>query len=101
MQAEAFETARQKVAKETAETEVEIRALAAEKGRLQLEREKEAARAHKEAESRAADATAPAMKQAGKKIKRKTPPGGPRVDKLRRLFERDSASRMKIDLDAE
>ena len=34
---DAFETARQKVAKETAKTEVEIRALAAEKGRLQLE----------------------------------------------------------------
>ena len=41
------------------------------------------------------------MEEARRKIKRQTPPGGGRVDTLRRLLQGDSASRMKIDLDAE
>ena len=97
----AFETPRRKVAEDKAKTEAEIRALEAEKARLQREREKEAAHAQDEAERGAAEATATGMKEAERKIKRETPPGQSRVDNLRRLFEGDSASRMKFDLHAE
>ena len=51
-----------------------------EKARLRRAREEEAARARDEAERRAAEATAAAMEEAEKKIKRETPPGGSRVD---------------------
>ena len=96
-----FETARRKVAEGKATTEVENRAPEVEKARLQGEREKKAARTHKEAERRAAEATAAAMEEAYRKIERETPPGGSRVDTLGGLFEGESASRMNIDLDAE
>ena len=41
------------------------------------------------------------MDEVKKKIRRKTPPGRSCVDTLQRLFEADSASRMKIKLDTE
>ena len=41
------------------------------------------------------------MEEAERKIQHETPPGRSRVDTLRRLFQEDCASRMKIDLDAE
>ena len=41
------------------------------------------------------------MEEAGRKIKRKTPPRGSREDTLRRLFEGEPASRMKMDVGTE
>ena len=98
---EAIGSTRQKVAAEKAWTDAETRALEPKKARLLMVREEEAALAHEEAKWRAAEATAAAMHQAEKKIKRDTPPGGSRVDTVRRLLEGDFASRMKIDLDTE
>ena len=97
---EAIETARQKVTEEKAKTEVELRALEVEKAQLQQQPEREAAPAHKEEERRAAQAIAAAMEEAERKIGRETPPGGFRVDTLRRFLDRDPSSRMKIDLEA-
>ena len=73
---EAIETARRKVAEENAKTQAELRGLEAEKAQLQQPREREAARAHKEAERRAEEATAAAMEEAERKIRRETIPGG-------------------------
>ena len=73
----------------------------AEKAGLQKQREQEAAGAHEEVERRAAEATAAALEEAEKKIRRETPPGGSRLDTLRRFFEGGPASRTKINLDAE
>ena len=97
---ETIEAARRKVAKERAKTKAEIRALEAEKAQLQRVCQEETACAREEAERRAAEATAVAMEKAGKQMKRKTPSGGFCVDTLRRLFEVNSASRMKMYLDA-
>ena len=72
-------------------------ALEAEKARLQQVREAEAARAREEAERRAAAATAAAMEEAEAKLRRETPPGGSRVETLRRLFEGDASSKMALD----
>ena len=77
------------------------KALKAEKARLQQVREAEAARAREEAERRAAEATAAALEKAEAKIKRETPPGGSRVDTIRRLFEGGPSSKRNINLDAE
>ena len=41
------------------------------------------------------------MEEAERKIPRKMPPGGSRVDTLRRFFNGKAASRMKIALEAE
>ena len=71
---EAIETLRHKVAEAKAKNEAELRALEAEKAWLQQQREREAARAHEEAERGAAEATAAAMKEAERKIRRQTPP---------------------------
>ena len=98
---EALETAQRKVAKEKAGTEAAIRAFEAEMARLQQEREEQAVRDHEEAKRRAAEATLPAMEETEMEINRGTRPGGPSVDIHRRLFEGDSASRMKTGLDAE
>ena len=98
---EAIETARWKVAEEKAKNEAELRALEAKKVQLQQQREREAAGAHGVAERRAPEATIAAMGEARRKIRHKTPPGGSRVDTLRRFFDGDPASRTKIDLDAE
>ena len=95
---EAIEGARDKVAEEEAKTEAEIRALAAEKARLQQQREREAARAHEEAEKPAAGATAATMEKAERKIQRETHPDGSRLDSLRRFFNGDPVSKMKIGL---
>ena len=84
---DAIEAARRKVAEERARTEAELAALEAEKARLQRAREAEAARAREEAKSRAAAATAAAMEEAEAKLQRETPPGGSRVETLRKLFE--------------
>ena len=94
---EAIEAARRKVAEEKAKTEAELAALEAQKSRLQQAREAEAARAREEAEARAAAATAAAMEEAEAKLHRETPPGGSRVETLRKLFEGDASSRMKLD----
>ena len=94
---EAIEAARRKVAEEKAKTEAELAALEAQKAQLQQAREAEAARAREEAEARAAAATAAAMEEAGAKLRRDTPPGGSRVETLRKLFEGDASSRMKLD----
>ena len=72
-------------------------ALEAEKARLQQDREAEAARAREEAEVRAAAATAAAMEEAEAKLRRETPPGGSRVETLRRLFEGNASSKMTLD----
>ena len=96
---DAIEAARRKVAEERAKTEAEVAALEAEKARLQRAREAEAARAREEAERRAAAATAAAMEEAGAKLQRETPPGGSRVETLRKLFEGDAPSKMKLDLE--
>ena len=96
---DAIEAARRKVAEERAKTEAELAALEAEKARLQRAREAEAARARVEAERRAAAATAAAMEEAEAKLQRETPPGGSRVETLRKLFEGDASSKMKLDLE--
>ena len=94
---EAIEAARRKVAEEKAKTEAELAALEAQKAQLLQAREAEAARAREEAEARAAAATAAAMEEAEAKLRHETPPGGSRVETLRRLFEGDASSRMKLD----
>ena len=94
---DAIEAARRKVAEEEAKTEAELAALEAEKARLQQAREAEAARAREEAEGRAAAATAAAMEAAEAKLRRETPPGGCRVETLRKLFEGDASSKMTLD----
>ena len=71
----------------------------AEKARLQRAREAEAARAREEAERRAAAATAAAMEGAEAKLQREPPPGGSRVETLRKLFEGDASSKMTLDLE--
>ena len=82
---------------EKAKTEAELAALEAQKARLQQAREAEAARAREEAEVRAAAATAAAMEEAEAKLRRETPPGGSRVETLRKLFEGDASSKMTLD----
>ena len=94
---DAIEAARRKVAEDRAKTEAELAALEAEKARLQQIREAEAARAREEAERRAAAATAAAMEEAEAKLRRETPPGGSRVETLRKLFEGDASSKMTLD----
>ena len=94
---EAIEAARRKVAEEKAKTEAELAALEAQKGQLLQAREAEAARAREEAEARAAAATAAAMEEAEAKLRHETPPGGSRAETLRRLFEGDASSRVKLD----
>ena len=96
---DAIEAARRKVAEERAKTEAELAALEAEKARLQRAWEAEAARAREEAERRAAAATAAAMEEAEAKLQRETTPGGWRVETLRKLFEGDASSKMKLDLE--
>ena len=56
-----------------------------------------AARAREEAEARAAAATAAAMEEAEAKLRREIPPGGSRVETLRKLFEEDASSKMTLD----
>ena len=94
---DAIEAARRKVAEEGAKTEAELAALEAEKARLQQTWEAEAARAREEAERQAAAATAAAMEEAEAKLRRETPPGGSRVETLRKLFEGDASSKMTLD----
>ena len=94
---DAIEAARRKVAEERAMTEAELAALEAEKARLQQTRAAEAARAREDAERRAAAATAAAMEEAETKLRRETPPGGSRVETLRKLFEGDASSKMTLD----
>ena len=94
---DAIEAARRKVAEERAKTEAQLAALEAEKARLEQAREAEAAFAREEAERRAAAATAAAMEEAEAKLRRETPPGGSRVETLRKLFEGDASSKMKPD----
>ena len=93
---DAIEAARRKVAEERAKTEAELAVLEADKARLQQAREAEAARAREEAEARAAAATAAAMEEAETKLRRETPPGGSRVETLRKLFEGDASSKMAL-----
>ena len=94
---DAIEAARRKVAEERAKTEAELAALETGKARLQQAREAEAAHAREEAERRAAPTTAAAMEEAEAKLRRETPPGGSRVETLRKLFEGDASSRMTLD----
>ena len=94
---DAIKAARRKVAEERAKTEAELAALEAEKARLQQAQEAEAARAREEAEGRAAAATAAAMEEAEDKLRRETPPGGSRVETLRKLFEGEASSKMTLD----
>ena len=94
---DAIEAPPRKVAEEKAKTEAELAALEAQKARLQQAREAEAARAREEAEVRAAAATAAAMEEAEAKLRRETPPGGSRVETLRKLFEGDASSKMTLD----
>ena len=89
------------MAEEKAKTEAALRALDAEKARLQQQREWRAAHANEESEGRASAATVVAMEEAGRKVCRETPPGGSRVDTLRRFFDGDPVSRIRVDLDAE
>ena len=96
---DAIEAARRKVAEERAKTEAELAALEAEKARLQRAREAKAAHAREEAERRAAAATAAAMEEAEAKLQRQTPPGGSRVETLRKLFEGEASSKMTLDLE--
>ena len=96
---DAIEAARRKVAEERAKTEAELAAFQAEKVRLQRARETESARAREEAEKQAAAATASAMEEPEAKLQRETPPGGSRVETLRKLFEGDASSMMKLDLE--
>ena len=69
--------------------------------RLQRAGEEEAGCARESVERRAAEATATATEEAEKYLQWDTPPGGCGLDTLRRLLEGDSASKMKINLDAE
>ena len=69
----------------------------AEKARLQQARKAEAAHAREEAERRAAAADAAAMEEAEAKLQRETPPGGSRVETLRKLCEGDASSKMTLD----
>ena len=69
----------------------------AEKARLERAWEAEAVRAREEAKGRAAAATAAAMEVAEAKLQRETPPGGSRVETLRKLFEGDASSKMVLD----
>ena len=39
------------------------------------------------------------MEEAEAKLQRETPPGGSRVETLRKLFEGDASSKMKLDLE--
>ena len=94
---DAIEAARRKVAEERAKTEAGLAALEADKARLQQARKAEAARAREEAEARAAAATAAAMEEAEAKLRRETPPGGSRLETLRKLFEGDASSKMTLD----
>ena len=94
---DAIEAARREDAEERAKTEAELAALEAEKARLQRAWEAEAARAREEAEGRAATATAAEMEEAEAKLRRETPPGGSRVETLRKLFEGDASSKMALD----
>ena len=94
---DAIEAARRKVAEDRAKTEAELAALEAEKARLQQAREAQAARAREEAEVRAVTATAAAMEEADAKLRRETPPGGSRVETLRKLFEGDTSSKITLD----
>ena len=94
---DAIEAARRKVAEERAKTEAELAALEAEKAGLQQARKAEAARAREEAEGRAAAATTAAMGEAEAKLRREIPPGGSRVETLRKLFEGDASSKMTLD----
>ena len=94
---DAIEAARRKVAEERAKTEAELAVLEAEKARLQQTRAAEAAPAREEAERRAAAATAAAMEEAEAKLRRETPPGGSRMETLRKLFEGDVSSKMTLD----
>ena len=71
----------------------------AEKARLQQVREAESARAREEAKGRAAAATSATMAEAEAKLRRETPPGGSRVETLRKLFEGDASSKMALDLE--
>ena len=96
---DAIEAARRKVAEERAKTEAELAALEAEKARLQRARGAEAVHAREEAERRAAAATAAAMEEAEAKLQCETPPGGSRVETLRRLFEGDASSKTTLDLE--
>ena len=96
---DAIKAARRKVAEGRAKTEAELAALEAEKARLQWAREAEAARAREEAERRAAAATAAAMEEAEAKLQRGTPPGGSRVETLRKLFEGEASSKVTLDLE--
>ena len=96
---DAIKAARRKVAEERVRTEAELAALEAEKARLQRVWEAEAARAREEVERRAAAATAAAMEEAEAKLQRETPPGGSRVETLRKLFEGDASSKMKLYLE--
>ena len=52
-----------------------------------------------EAEGRAAAATAAAMGEAEAKLRRETPPGGSRVETLRKLSEGDASFKMALDLE--
>ena len=94
---DAIEAARRKVAEDRAKTEAELAALEAEKARLLQAREANAGRAPEEAEARAAAAEAAAMEEAEAKLRRETPPGGSRVETLRKLFEGDTSSKMTHD----
>ena len=94
---DAIEAARRKVAEERARTEAELVGFEAEKAGLQQARKAGAARAREEAEGRAAAATAAAMEEAEAKLRRKTPPGGSRVETLRRCFQGDASSKMALD----
>ena len=94
---DAIEAARRKVAELRAKTEAELAALEAAKARLQQAREAEAVRAQEEPEARAAAATAAAMEEAEAKLRRETPPGGSRVETLRKLFEGVASSKMTLD----
>ena len=71
------------------------------KARLQQEREEKAVCALKEARRRANAATTTSMGVLESNIKHGTPQGGLRVDTLQRLFEEDTISGLKINLDAE
>ena len=77
--------------------EAQLAALEAGRARLQQTQVAEAARPREEAEGRAAAATAAAMEEAEGKLRRDTPPGGSRVETLRKLFERDTSSKMALD----
>ena len=96
---DAIEAARRKVAEERAKTKAKLAASEAEKARLQRAQVAKAARAWEEAEGRAAAATAAAMAEAGAKLRRETPPGGSRVETLRKLFEGDASSKMTLYLE--